>query len=215
MKIKADVPEAYTIGWVPFIHTKIWLDSKPLIPRPETEYWVFEAIKELRSANRKELKILDLCAGSGAIGVAVAQEIPHATVDFVEIDKAHHETIRKNIKENGIEENRIRIFGGDLFEQVQDSYDVIFSNPPYIDMSLGRVEQSVLNHEPHLALDGGKEGTEILARIIEAAPAHLRHGGYLYLEHEPEQVEWLLKQPGYQASYPDQYGIHRYTQFAW
>ncbi len=214
MKIKAEVPEAYAIGWAPFIHTKIWLDSKPLIPRPETEYWVNEVICKLQAASSEPIKVLDLCAGSGAIGVAVAQEIPHATVDFVEIDKAHHETIRKNIKENGIEESRTRVFGGDLFEEVQDSSDVILSNPPYIDMSLGRVEDSVLDHEPHLALDGGTHGTTIIARILAAAPSHLKPRGALWLEHEPEQVEWLSIQAGYTASYPDQYGVLRYSIFA-
>lgn len=213
-KIKSEEPEAYRLGWIPFIHTHIWLDSKPLIPRPETEYWAHELICKFQALSSTPLKVLDLCAGSGAIGVALAQEIPTATVDFVELDEKHHETIRKNIKENGIEENRIRIFGGDLFEQVQDSYDVIFSNPPYIDMNLGRVEDSVLDHEPHLALDGGMHGTAIIARILAAAPSHLKPRGALWLEHEPEQVEWLSIQAGYTASYPDQYGVLRYSIFA-
>ena len=96
----SSLPEAYKIGWVPFIHTDIYLDSRPLIPRTETEYWVNEAIQEIKKSGVVAPRILDLCAGSGCIGVAVLKEIPEALVDFAEIDPTHHETIRKNITEN-------------------------------------------------------------------------------------------------------------------
>lgn len=212
---KLEVPEAYTIGWVPFIHTKIWLDSKPLIPRPETEFWVNEVIHKLKSQEAKKPKFLDLCAGSGCIGVALAKEIPNSQVDFVELDEKHHETIWKNIKENGIDESRARVLGGDLFENIHDQYDLILSNPPYIDMSLGRVEQSVLDHEPKLALDGGEAGLSIINRILSEASEHLAPNGSLYLEHEPEQAEWLSKQPGFVTTHKDQYGVDRWSEFRW
>src|SRR3989338_975059 len=122
-------PLAYVLGWIPFIYTKIYLDSKPLIPRTETEYWVDLVIKEIRNSGIKNPKILDLCAGSGCIGVAVLKEIPDALVDFTEIDASHHPTIKKNIRENGLVLSRANIFGGDLFEKVSDTYDFILSNP--------------------------------------------------------------------------------------
>src|SRR3989344_3024544 len=125
-------PIAYTIGWIPFIHTKIYLDSRPLIPRPETEYWVDQVIQEIKKSKVEKPKILDLCAGSGCIGIAVLKEIPEAFVDFVEIEEIHHKTIEKNIRENNLDSSHTRIFGGDLFENVLDSYDFILSNPPYI-----------------------------------------------------------------------------------
>lgn len=205
-----NLPEAYQIGWVPFIHAKIWLDSRPLIPRTETEYWVNGVIQEIKNSGIVNPKVLDLCAGSGAIGVAVAQEISNAQVEFVELDERHHPTILKNLKENGVEG---RIFGGDLFENITDKYDFILSNPPYVDMSLGRVEESVLNHEPHLALDGGKEGLETIKWILEEASKHLNPNGILWLEHEPEQVPFLSKNPLYQDSFKDQYGVERFSAF--
>lgn len=206
------VPEAYQIGWVPFINTKIYLDSHPLIPRTETEYWVNLAISEIKKSGIESPHILDLCAGSGCIGVAAAKEIPQAHVDFVEIDSAHHSTIKKNAAENGVAE-RVRIFGGNLFENIHDTYDIIFSNPPYIDMALGRVEESVVEHEPALALYGGVDGLEIIDRVLAHAARYLNPKGTLYLEHEPEQVEHLSKHPLYAGSHPDQYGIMRYSKF--
>lgn len=205
------MPEAYKIGWVPFIHANVYLDSKPLIPRTETEYWVDKVIKEIDIPNPK---ILDLCAGSGCIGVAVLKEIFNSTVDFVEIDQSHHKTIRRNIKENGIDMSRIWIFDGDLFQNIKDTYDVILSNPPYINPKLlSRVEESVINYEPSLALLGGKDGIEIINKILNNFSKYLKPNGYLYLEHEPEQVNILKRYSFYVDSYQDQYGVLRFSKF--
>jgi HemK-like putative methylase len=211
-----ELPEAYRIGWVPFINTKIYLDSHPLIPRTETEYWANEVIETIRTSqilNPKSIKVLDLCAGSGCIGVAVAKELPNTLVDFVELDTSHHSLIRANSRINGIKEDRIRVYGGNLFEQITDSYDMILTNPPYVDQSLGRVEESVRSHEPALALYGGTGGLEVIDQILTQAGAHLSPGGVLWLEHEPEQVPHLAAQPGYVGTYPDQYGVLRFSTF--
>lgn len=206
-------PLAYIIGWVPFLNIKIYLDSKPLIPRPETEYWASCAIEEIKTKKISKPRVLDLCAGSGCIGVAVLKEIPGATVDFVEIDPLHHTTIKKNVKENGIDVYRACILGGDLFENISSQYDVILSNPPYIDPKLSfRVEPGVANHEPEAALYGGEAGIEVLARILREAPQHLKTGGSLYIEHEPEQEEKLKKLNSGLVSYPDQFGTIRYSR---
>ena len=210
---KTEAPEAYRIGWVPFINSKIYLDSRPLIPRTETEYWVNEVIHKIKQSGIKKPKVLDLCAGSGCIGVAVAQEIPESQVVFVELDPKHHENIKKNLLENNIDPSRTKILGGDLFERVEGKYDFILSNPPYIDMSLKRVAESVLEHEPSLALDGGQKGLEIIEKILEQLPRYLNAGGALFIEHEPEQKEELSKHKMYLNSYPDQYGEPRFTQF--
>lgn len=207
-------PEAYTLGSIPFIHTEIYLDSRPLIPRTETEYWVDLAIKEIKEKGIREPKILDLCAGSGCIGVAVLKEIPEALVDFAEIDGSHHSTIQKNIEENQLDATHTRIFGGDLFEKNKDQYDFILSNPPYIDPALKeRVGESVRQYEPERALYGGVGGLEIISRILAQLPSHLKPGGTLYLEHEPEQVEALSKHPLYLNSEQDQFGTVRFSRF--
>ncbi len=121
-RLKAGEPLAYLIGHTPFLGCRIYLDSHPLIPRPETEYWVEKAIAQIQSQNDGHpmsiIRVLDLCAGSGCVGVAVAKAVPMARVDFCEIDARHHPTITRNLRENGIDESRTRIFGGNLFENI-------------------------------------------------------------------------------------------------
>jgi len=168
-------------------------------------------------ASDKNLKVLDLCAGSGCIGVAVLKHVPVTRVDFCEIDSRHHPTILKNIQENGIDENRTRIFGGDLFENIPEGtiYDYILTNPPYINPTLAeRTAEDVKKYEPALALFGGKDGMEYIEKIITDAPKFLAHGGVLCIEHEPEQA-LLLAQKATECEcakiehHIDQYGVTR------
>ncbi|MDE2173160.1 MAG: RsmD family RNA methyltransferase [Patescibacteria group bacterium] len=113
-------PVAYVIGWQPFLGLKIHLDSRPLIPRPETEWWTEEmlrAVSERSGRAQREspgtfakgaghFRFLDLCAGSGAVGCAALARLPEARVYFGELDPAHDATIRKNIRENGLDAAR-------------------------------------------------------------------------------------------------------------
>lgn len=216
VRLKMGEPLAYVIGHIPFRSALIHLDSRPLIPRTESEYWIGEIIDTMKYASRP-LRVLDLCAGSGALGIAVLTEVPEAQVDFAEIDEKHHATILKNIHAN-IRGAAARIFGGDLFEQIPHTYDYIITNPPYIDPVLDRTQQSVKEFEPSLALYGGTKGMEIIERIIKEAPAHLTPQGTLVIEHEPEQsvrIRELAVENGFTAiTNTDQYDTERYTILA-
>lgn len=216
-------PLAYVIGWTPFLDTKIYLDSHSLIPRPETEHWAKEAIAVIRGGATLPLgfathppRILDLCAGSGCVGVAVAKAVPTALVDFAEIDEAHLPTITKNITTNNIDPSRTRVIHSNLFSALSDTqYDLILSNPPYIDEHQHQAEQSVTDHEPYLALFGGHKGLEVVAKIIAEAPVHLAPGGQLWIEHDPAQSP-AIKELGAAAhlavtTHTDQYDIERYS----
>ncbi len=212
-RLKEGEPLAYVIGWVPFLGTKIYLDSKPLIPRTETEYGVGELSKELKEKNISKLNILDLCAGSGCIGVALLHEIQHVNADFVEMNPSHHATITKNIIENGINPARTQVLGGDLFENIHTKYDVVVCNPPYIDPLLERrIQKNVIRHEPHEALFGGEHGTEIIKRVLKEVSQHLNKGGILYLEHEPEQQEEIIKLAPHTEFFTDQFGVVRFSR---
>lgn len=215
-------PLAYLIGWTPFLDTKIYLDSQPLIPRPETEYWTKEAIDSMSTrttslglGETEPLRVLDLCAGSGAIGIAVAKAVPDALVDFGEIEPAHLPTIEKNLTENNIAPERVTVLHSHLFDKVTGRYDYILTNPPYIDPALDRAEPSVKLHEPHLALYGGHAGMEVIAQIISTATDHLNSNGQLWIEHEPEQMSLIAEgaaMHGFSATtHKDQYGANRYS----
>jgi len=213
-------PLAYLIGFTPFLDCTIWLDSRPLIPRAETEFWVERAIETLKNGTtlslglaEKSIRVLDLCAGSGCIGVAIAKALPEAHVSFSEIDAAHLPTIEKNLQENGIPRERYSLFQTSLYQDIPDTFDVILCNPPYIDKSLNRTADSVVANEPHLALYGGTEGMEIIKQLIAETPTHLKSGGHLWIEHEPEQVVKIAiaaERNGFTSeTFKDQYGVDR------
>lgn len=212
LRLKSGEPLAYIIGHTPFLNATIHLESRPLIPRSETEHWVSQALKEIK----KDAAVLDLCAGSGCIGVAVSMECG-AHVDFGEIDERYHATIEKNIREN-VGDVSHTMYGGDVFENIEKKYNFILTNPPYINPALEeRVEASVRLHEPERALFGGKNGMDIIEKIIKDAPSHLLPDGIIYIEHEPEQVDALnaiAHEAGFRdvVTRKDQYGIDRYTR---
>ena len=218
-------PLGYLIGHVPFLDCVIHLDSRPLIPRPETEFWTQRVITDIKTnypahtpestPGANQLRILDLCAGSGCIGVAIAKAIPDAIVDFCEIDEKHLPTITKNLEDNAVDTTHTHLYHSNLFETFSGTYQYIVSNPPYIDMDLGRTDENVLQNEPYIALSGGLAGLEVIQNIIEDAPKHLERHGQLWLEHEPEQsvaIRNLARQNKFTCTtHPDQYGVERYS----
>ena len=219
-------PLAYLIGTTPFLDTTIHLDGRPLIPRVETEFWVEKAITAIKESqtnqpsldgSSKQTQVLDLCAGSGCIGVAVAKHVTEAIVDFGEIDARLLDTIKKNCEENNIDTTRYTIFHSNLFVTIppDKKYDFILSNPPYIDASLNRADENVKVFEPHIALFGGKDGMDVIAQLINSAADHLAPNGQIWIEHEPEQVgalAQLAKENNFAiTSLPDQYDVLRYS----
>lgn len=228
-RLAAGEPLGYVIGSVPFLNTTILLDSRPLIPRAETEYWTEHAIDHIRQrfeqTSRKPSPkiltddhtphILDLCAGSGCIGIAIAKALPNIQVDFSEIEPAHLPTIKHNLEHNQINQRRTEIIASDLFSKVTKTYNIILSNPPYIDKTLNRVDTSVVLYEPAAALYGGMHGLKLISKIIATAPNHLKPAGELWLEHEPEQTPFIhslgTKHNFMVTTRPDQYGVDRYS----
>ncbi len=179
-------PLAYVIGWIPFLGVRVDLSSKPLIPRPETEWWTELLCSEIGD---KTLRVLDLCAGSGAVGLAVLKHCPNAQVTFAELKPEQLETIEKSIRENGLDAPRAHVVAGDLFQNLADEhFDVIACNPPYIP-SGRELSESVSAHEPHEALFSGKDGLDLIRRIATDAPAHLTEYAVLWLETDITNIE--------------------------
>jgi release factor glutamine methyltransferase len=183
---------------------KIDLSLRTFIPRPETEYWVASAIEYLASAKCDDLKVLDLCCGSGCVGISVLKKIKGSCVRFVDIDPRAVRQTRINLKLNAIDSKRAKVTQGDLFEKLPSDacYDAILANPPYIDKKrAGEVQSTVLKYEPPAALwGGGKNGMSLITKIIAASKRFLADGGVLYLEFDAsqrDQIESLLIKRGY------------------
>jgi release factor glutamine methyltransferase len=219
-RLNGGEPLAYVIGWIPFLDCRVYLDSRPLIPRTETEHWVELAINEINERyagpSKKILKVLDLFSGSGCIGVAVLKHIPHAIVDFGELEERHVSTIRRNIHENDIELERTRIIQSDVWNSISDVYDVILANPPYLSVSRAhQVQDSVHAFEPASALYSNDDGFGLIQRTLEGLSAHLAEHGFAYIEHEPEQgahmVDASIRNGLTCTPCVDQYGIVRYS----
>jgi len=198
-RLASGEPLGYVIGYQPFLGLKIYLDSRALIPRPETEWWTEQLISEAgtkfpatgcpKTKSGPEgaeisspLRFLDLCAGSGAIGCAALAKLPNAQVYFGEIDPAHKATILKNIRENNLDESRAHICIGDLFEPFTNmQFDIIGANPPYIPAGR-KLPESVASYEPHQALYAGVDGLDLIRRIATELPQHLNKNGIAWIE---------------------------------
>lgn len=190
-RLASGEPAAYVIGWQPFLGLGIRLDSRPLIPRPETEWWTELLLTKLSKGEPVgdgSFRMLDLCAGSGAIGCAALAKLPHARVYFGEIDAAHGPTIRATIETNGLDSARADVRIGDLFEPFGAlRFDVIAANPPYIP-SGRKLPASVARHEPARALYAGADGLDIIRRILTELPKRLTPNGTAWLELDSAQA---------------------------
>ena len=180
--------------------------------------WGTQGVSESRDQeSRGVTTVLDLCAGSGCIGVAVAKHVPAAEVDFAELNARLLPTIKHNCVANGIDADRYTIFHSNLLEGIpaDKQYHFILSNPPYIDPALDRATDSVKSHEPHLALYGGVGGLEIIEQLIATAATHLVTHGQLWIEHEPEQsaaINDIARAHNFASTnHLDQYNIARYS----
>lgn len=174
----AGEPVQYILGNADFMGMRFAVSPAVLIPRQDTETLVEAALVELRG--RQKPLVLDLCAGSGCIGLSLKSLAPHAIVHLSDISRDALEIAERNCKALGL---KAELHHGDLFEPVdRKRFDLIVSNPPYIPRGELADLQREVRFEPTLALDGGPDGLDFYRRIAEGAPRHLNPGGTVYLE---------------------------------
>jgi release factor glutamine methyltransferase len=179
---------AYLLGEQEFWGLPFYVDASVLVPRPDTETLI-EVVRALRPDPAAPCRILDLCTGSGVIAVALAKELPGASVVATELSPEAAAIARRNAERNGVAE-RVEIREGDLFAPVAgERFDLITANPPYIATAVIRTLSAEVRREPVLALDGGPDGLAFYDRICAAAAAHLEPGGLLVLEHGFDQAD--------------------------
>jgi release factor glutamine methyltransferase len=175
-------PVAYLVGRREFYLLSFEVSPAVLIPRPDTETLVLEALNRLKG--QAAPAVLDLGTGSGCVAVSLAHQCPGARVTAVDISPDALEVARRNAEQHGVAD-RVAFLGGDLFAPLPAgaAFDLIVSNPPYVTPGeLAELAPEVRDHEPRVALDGGPDGLAFYRRIAADAGRFLRPGGLLLVE---------------------------------
>ena len=174
-----------------FMKLSFFVNEDVLIPRPDTEILVEEVIKIARKINAK--KILDMCTGSGAIAVSLAKYLDNVEITAVDISEKSLDVAKTNAKNNEIE-NKITFIESNLFKNiVNEKYDIIVSNPPYIRKDVIKTLTKEVQKEPKIALDGGYDGLDFYRKITHQSEEYLKFNGYLCFEIGYDQKKDVIK----------------------
>ena len=206
-------PVQYIMGSQEFMGLEFIVNENVLIPRQDTETLVEDALEIINTGTlrgedmdvkRKEWDILDLCTGSGAIGVSLARIANKVNVTCSDISEGAIKVAKENAQKHGVAKS-VKFEQGDLFKPFskhfrKQKFDMIISNPPYIKSSvIPTLQKEVCEHEPLSALDGGESGLDFHERIVSGVGGHVRKGGVLLLEighDQGEAVSGLLSRNG-------------------
>ncbi len=184
----AGEPVQYILRRADFMGLKLCVDDRVLIPRPETETLAESAVARLLQIGAP--KVLDLCSGSGAIGLSIKSLVPGATVTLSDASNGAVEIARINAQSLGLD---VEIICGDLFAPLEGrTFDLIASNPPYIPTNELPSLQREVRWEPSMALNGGADGLNFYRAIAAEAGAHLNGGGFVFLEVGIRQAQEVL-----------------------
>ena len=205
-RLKNHEPLQYVINKQDFMGMELYVDENVLIPQPDTENLVEEVIllsDKKRKYIRDEIKILDLCTGSGAIAISLSKLINKSLVYASDISKKALKIAEENSMKNHA---NVLFLESDLFDKISRIYkfDIIVSNPPYIESEVIKTLSEEVQKEPILALDGGEDGLDFYRKIAKEAKDYIEKEGYLALEIGYNQrlaVENILKENGYKNIY--------------
>lgn len=173
-------PLQYITGIQEFMKLNFLVTKDVLIPRPDTEILVEEVIR--KAENISNPVILDLCTGSGAIAVSLAKYIKNVHICAVDISSKALEIAKKNAELNGVK-NNIEFIESNLFDKIKErKFNIIVSNPPYIETETIKTLSKDVQSEPKIALDGGKDGLDFYRKIADSGSKYLNRQGYICLE---------------------------------
>lgn len=201
-RLKDRVPIQYLVGVTPWRDFSLKVARGVLIPRPETELIIDQAVQAVLKSSVPNLDSghwVDLGTGSGAISVGLGMVFPQAKIHAVDYSEVALAVAQENAKNLGLS-SKIQFYKGSWWtplEELKGQISGLVSNPPYIPTGiLSRLQPEVRYHEPHLALDGGKDGLEAIRHLVESSPDYLRSGGIWLIEMmagQGESVAQLLK----------------------
>lgn len=178
-------PLQYVIGHVNFYGNEFIVDERVLIPRFETEELVENTINYIKKYFTEPVDIIDLGCGTGAIGISLEKKVSTKSVDLVDISKEALEVTNINCGKLNSSANLIQ---SDFFDNINKKYDVIISNPPYIELN-EEIEDIVKNNEPHLALYGGEDGLDCYRKILKNVNEHMKDKCLIAFEIGYKQAE--------------------------
>lgn len=193
-------PVAYVLGQREFFGRVFKVDKRVLVPRPDTEALVEVVLERTRHLSMC-MRALDLCTGSGCVGITLARERPTTQIVMTDVSADALTVARENALRLGA--YNLASFQGDLFAALNPNlrFDVIASNPPYIaSAEIPTLMADVRDFEPKLALDGGRDGLDLVRRIVKEAPAHLEKNGIVALEigyDEAERTRAIFSEHGF------------------
>ena len=191
--IKEDVPLSHLVGFEYFYDRKFKVTKDVLSPRMETEELIYKVIEYVKASSKNNFKILDLCTGSGIIAITLKKELSQFSIDVVASDIS--EEAIKVAKENAQSHDATTKFiQSDIFNNIADKFDIIVSNPPYIDRKDEvTMKDNVLKYDPHLALFAEEEGMYFYRKIIEQAKDYLNENGVIFFEIGYDQKDKIIK----------------------
>lgn len=213
---EAREPLQHITGRAYFRYLELQVGPGVFVPRPETESVVGWAIDAVRAMDVVEPMIVDLCTGSGAIALALAQEVPRSRVHAVELSEDALRWTRKNV-----EGSRVDLRQGDAltsFPDLDGQVDLVISNPPYIPLTEWEyVQPEARDHDPELALFSGEDGLDLIRGIERTAHRLLRPGGVVVIEHadtQGGQVPWIFTEERGWADAADHPDLNNRPRFA-
>ena len=190
--IKDDAPLSHLVGFEYFYDRKFKVTSDVLSPRMETEELVYKVIDYIRKNNLTNIKILDLCTGSGIIGITLKKELEEFGVEIIVSDISSRALTVAKENASSLEAD-ISFVESDLFSNIHDKFDIIVSNPPYIAHDDKKtIKENVLNYDPHLALFADEEGMYFYRNIIEKSRPYLNEKGIMFFEIGYDQKEKII-----------------------
>ena len=201
-KLKNGFPIQYIINHQEFMRLDFYVDENVLIPQPDTEILVEEVIKycdKLSSKNSQSspIKILDLCTGSGAIAISLAKYIDNCEIIATDISTKAIQIAKLNAEKNLVR-NKITFIESDMFQNIpSEKFDIIVSNPPYIETDVIKSLSIEVQKEPNIALDGGFDGMHFYKIIINNTSNYLNSNGKVFLEigfNQKDKIFNLIKQ---------------------
>lgn len=191
----AGEPVAYLVGEWEFFGLPLTITHDVLIPRDDTEVLAQKAIDALHDSGEK-IRVLDLCTGSGCVGLAIASALPFCDVVLADLSEKALDVSRTNVQRNGLQ-NRVTVLQADALREPGENFNgfhCIVSNPPYIPTGdIAGLDGSVRDYEPHMALDGGGDGLDFYRAIVRQWKRALLPGGKLLFELGIGQADAVLR----------------------